>query len=181
MSTKLIQNFILQSEENLRIAAAVAETWPDVRRELMSSFLDRLDTRLTREGWKPWRNSDFLKPYADYYIAKPEWGESYWIGFECYPNWRQIDIGIYWEPGKMPEQGIAELLTALQKIHPSAKSHPGLRWVYAKLRSPEPDWSKPDVLWRMHNDPKFITDFANELLAIAKVTEHIIDRLVRNK
>jgi hypothetical protein len=81
----------------------------------------------------------------------------------------------------MPKQAIAELLTALQTIHPSAKSHPGWRWVYAMLRSPEPDWSKPDVLWRMHNDPKFVTDFANELLAIAKVTEHIIDRLVRNK
>ena len=49
------------------------------------------------------------------------------------------------------------------------------------LRSPAPDWSKPDVLWRMHKDPEFVTDLANQLLEIAEVSEHIIDRLVRKK
>jgi hypothetical protein len=183
MNSKSIQNFILQSEENLRIASAVAEAWPEAARELMSSFLDRLETRLTGKlkGWKSWRDPNFFKTYAGYYIVKPEWEESYWIGFECYPNCRQIDIGITWETKNTRKQGVAELLTALQTIYPSAKYLPAYRWVYAMLRSPAPDWSKPDVLWRMHKNPEFVTDLANQLLEIAKVSEHIIDRLVGNK
>jgi hypothetical protein len=183
VNTKSIQNFILQSEENFRIAAAVAQAWPEARRQLMSSFLDRLETRLRRKlkGWKTFRDPNFFKTYAGYYITKTEWGESYWIGFECYPNLRQIDIGIMWETGNIRKQAPTELLPALQTIYPSAKYIPAHRWVYAMLRSPEPDWSKPDVLWRMHKDPEFVTDVANQLLAIAKVSEHIIDRLVRNK
>ena len=103
MNTKSIQNFILQSEGNFRIAAAVAETWREARRQLMSSFLDRLDTPLKRKlkGWKPWR--ELLQERAGYYIAKPEWGESYWIAFECYADGSEIDIGITWETDNTPK------------------------------------------------------------------------------
>jgi hypothetical protein len=183
VSTKSIQKFILQSEGNFRIAAAVAEAWREARRQLMSSFLDRLETRLTTKlkGWKSWRDPNFFKTSAGYYIAKPEWEESYWIGFECWPDGSRIDIGISWETDNVRKQAVAELLTALQTIYPSAKSTLGYGWVYAMLRSPASDWSKPDVLWQMHKDPEFVTDLANQLLAIAKVSEHIIDRLVRNK
>jgi hypothetical protein len=183
VNTKSIQNFILQSKENFRIAAAVAETWPEARKQLIYSFLDRLETRLTKKlkGWKPWREGNFFKTTAGYYITKPEWGESYWIGFECWPDGSRIDICIYWETDNIRKQAIAELLTALQTRYPSAKSHPGWRCVYAMLRSPASDWSKPDVLWQMHKDPEFVTDLANQLLEISEVSEHIIDRLVRNK
>ena len=178
MDTKSIQEFILQSERNFHIAAAVAETWPEVRRELMSSFLNRLQVLLTREfkGWKPWRDST-----KGYYIAKPEWGDSYWIGFECYSGGSWIDIGISWETVKPGKEAVAELLTALQTRYPSAKYNPRWSWVFSPMRSPAPDWSKPDVLWRMHKNPAFVTDVANQLLEIANVSESIIDRLVRKK
>jgi len=54
MKTEPIQDYILKSEQNLRIAAAVAEGWPDAREKLVSAFLDRLDMRLKRKlkGWK---------------------------------------------------------------------------------------------------------------------------------
>ena len=54
MKTDPIQDYILKSEQNLRIAAAVGEAWPDAREKLVSAFLDRLDTRLKRKlkGWK---------------------------------------------------------------------------------------------------------------------------------
>jgi len=183
MTTKPIQEFIIQGEENLRIAAAVAETWPEARRQLMSSFLNRLQTQLTRKlkGWEPWRDSDCLKAGAGYYITKPEWRESYWIGFDCWDDCSKIYIGISWETDNARNQAHAELLTALQTRYPSAKYNPRWPWVFAQLRSPAPDWSKPDVLWRMHKDPEFVTDLANQLLEIVKVSEHIIDRLVRKK
>ena len=185
MNTKSIQKFILQSEGNFHIAAAVAEAWPEAKTQLMSSFLDSLEILLMGKlkGWKPQRDSNFFKATAGYYITKPKWGESYWIGFECYPDGSRVDIGITWETDNTRKQALAELLTALQRIYPSAKiwSNPRLKWVYAMLRSPAPDWSKPDVLWRMHKDPEFVTDLANQLLEIAKVSEHIINRLVRKK
>ena len=55
----------------------------------MSGFLDRLETQLMRKlkGWKPSREGNFFKTGAGYYIAKPEWGESYWIAFECSAGW----------------------------------------------------------------------------------------------
>src|SRR5262249_7088372 len=153
----------LQSEGNFRIAAAVAEALREARRQLMSSFLDRLETRLMKKlkGWKPWRDSNFFKATAGYYITKTKWRERYWIGFECYPDGSRIDIGISWEIDNIRKQGLAELLTALQGIYPSAKYIPAYDWVFARLDSPERDWSKPDVLWRMHKDPTFVIDLAN--------------------
>ena len=127
------------------------------------------------------RDSNFFEATAGYYITKPEWGESYRIGFECYPNGSKIDIGICWKTDNIRKQAPAELLTALQKIYDRAEYTPKYRWVYATLLSPERDWSKPDALWRMHKDPEFVTDIANQLLEIAKMSEPIIDRLVRNK
>ena len=58
----------------------------------------------------------------------------------------RVDIGITWETDNTRKQALAELLTAVQSIYPSAKSNPRWKWVYATLRSPAPDWSKPDVL-----------------------------------
>jgi hypothetical protein len=49
MKTDPIQDYILKSEQNLRIAASVGEAWPDAREKLVSAFLDRLDTRLKRK------------------------------------------------------------------------------------------------------------------------------------
>jgi hypothetical protein len=183
MNTKSIQNFILQSKRKFRIAAAVAEAWREARSQLMSAFLDRLHTQLTRKlkGWEPSREGIFFKTTAGYYITKPKWGESYWIGFECYPDGSTIDIGICWETDNIRKQSVVELLTALQKIYPSAKFTPVYQWVYATLQWPEPDWSKPDVLWKMHKDQEFVTALADQLLKIVDVSEHIIDRLVRNK
>ena len=130
------------------------------------------------KGWKSRR--DFRRDLG-YYIGKPEWGESYWIAFGYYADGSESYIGITWETDNIiRKQAHTELLTALRTIYPSAKS--GSRWVYEMVRSPAADLSNPDVLWRMHKDPaEFVTDLANHLLAIAGVSEPIIDRLVRNK
>ena len=70
------------------------------------------------------------------------------------------------------------LLSAVQKILPSAKSH---AWWEARvtMHTPAADWRKPEVLWRMHTDGRFLGEVAEQLLAIVKVSERIIDRLPR--
>jgi hypothetical protein len=180
MSTKPIQEFIIRSEKNLRIAVAVAETWPKARSQLVSGFLNRLDARLKRKlkGWELWREHEFFNDmWAGYWVAKPAWEDRYWIGFEC----GRMDIGIARITDNTRKHPLSpELLAAAQTIHPSAKSSPWWEaWV--TLRSPAPDWRKPDVMWRMHKDAEFLTDVADQLLEIVEVSEHIIDRLVRKK
>lgn len=71
-----------------------------------------------------------------------------------------------------------ELLNAVQKKHPSVKSN---SWWEARvvMRSPAPDWRKPEVLWRLHKDGNFLTEVAQQLLEIVGVSELIIDRLSR--
>ncbi len=46
-------------------------------------------------------------------------------------------------------------------------------------RPPAGDWGKPDVLWRMNKDSKFLDDVAGQLLQVAKISEPIIAGLVR--
>jgi hypothetical protein len=184
MSTKPIQEFIIQSKENLRIAAAVAETWPEARSQLVSAFLDRLDTRLKGKlkEWETFRQHDFFNDHwAGYYVAKPAWGKVYAIGFECVQHGGTMYLGISRKTNDTRKQPLSpELLGAVKTIHPSAKSHPWYE-AFVTLRSPAPDWRKPDVLWRMHKDTEFLTNVADQLLELAKVSGHIIDRLVRNK
>jgi hypothetical protein len=70
------------------------------------------------------------------------------------------------------------LLRAVQRILPSAKSHPWWEAITI-MHSPAPDWRKPEVLWRIHKDGAFLTEVANQLLEIAEVSAPIIDGLAR--
>ena len=139
VNTKSIQKFILQSERNFRIAAAVAEAWREARRQLMSSFLDRLETQLTRKlkGWKPSREGNFFKTWARGITSRNLNGERV-IGLHssARADGSEIYIGITWETDNLRKQARIELLTALQTIYPSAKF--GSRWVYEMVRSPAP-------------------------------------------
>jgi hypothetical protein len=49
------------------------------------------------------------------------------------------------------------------------------------MPSPAPDWRKPEVLWRIHTDPKFLTDVADQLFEIAEVSAPIIDELAKKR
>lgn len=43
------------------------------------------------------------------------------------------------------------------------------------------DWRKPEALWRMHKDPAFLTDVADQLMEILEVSEPVIDKLTRKQ
>ena len=42
---------------------------------------------------------------------------------------------------------------------------------------PAPDWRKPEVLWQMHNDDKFLVSVAEQLLEVTKISVPFVDRL----
>jgi hypothetical protein len=183
MKSDPIQDYILKNKRNLGIAAAVGEVWPEARGELVSGFLDRLDTPLKKKlkGWQSMQQGEtfFIEAYAGYYIWKPAWKNQYSIGLQCNEYGKSMVFGVERELdylGKRPH--CEELFAAVKEVHPSASTH---AWWEARMtmRSPASDWRKPEVLWQMHKDSKFLDDVAEQLLELAKISEPIVDKLVR--
>lgn len=184
MKTDPIQDYILKSKRNLSIAAAVGEAWPETRARIVAGFIDRLDKRLKLKlrGWESecWGGVFFVDPWPGYCIGKPTWSHR-GIGIQCGRYGEKLMLGIVRDTDdtrKVPLH--APLLSAVQTIIPSAKS--SAWWeAWAILKSPEPDWRKPEVLWRMHKDPQFPNAVAEQLLQIAEKSARIIDRLEQKK
>ena len=184
MKSDAIQDFILKTEQNLRLASAVGDAWPKARGRLVSDFLDRLDSRLKKElrGWESEQQgkSFFIDAYAGYYIWKPRW-EQLSVGLQCNYHGEQMVIGVARSTDNSRKQPrCPQLLDVAQKINPSATS---TTWWEARiiLQSPAVDWRKPEVLWQMHKDPQFLADVADQLLEIAEACSPIIDRWTRKK
>jgi len=178
MKSNPIHDYILKSESNIIVAAAIATEWPEARAKLVSAFLERLGARLKKKGWdfEPWGRF-FLDQWAGFAIWKPAWDLS--ISFQCGQYGAHMGIGVSRDTddtGKFPLN--EPLLRAVQKILPSAKPNPWWE-AYALMHSPAPDWRKPEVLCRIHKDSKFLTDVADQLLEIAEVSAPIIDGLAR--
>jgi len=180
-----VQKYILKSERNLGIAAAVGEAWPQARRALLLGFIDRLDSRLKKKlkGWHSWHDAGdfFLKSYPGYDIWKPAWEDQYSIRLECNYYGTRMVLGLARELnnlGKRPH--CADLFEVFKREHSAAISH---KWWEARitLQSPAPDWRKPEVLWQMHKDKKFLEDVAQQCLDMAKLCEPVVDRYVRKR
>lgn len=185
MKTEPIQDYILKSKQNLRIAAAVGESWPDAREKLVSAFLDRLEIRLKRnlKGWKfdRWGGRFFVERYPAYCFWKPAWEGQYYLALECTDYGQRMIFGVMREKDRIGKRPFSEQLqNAVRELHPSVGTH---SWWEARIRlsSPAADWRKPEELWRMHKDKSFLDDVAEQLLAVAEVSESIIDRLARKK
>ena len=182
MKTNPIHEYILKSESNLSIAAAIATEWPEARAKLVSAFLERLGARLKKKGWnfEQWGRLFFDK-LAGFSIWKPAWNRS--ISFQCGQYGAHMGIGVSRDTNDTKMLPFHEpLMTAVREIYPSAKPDPWSWWeAYAIMHSPAPDWRKPEVLCRIHKDSKFLTDVADQLLEIAEVSAPIIDGLAKKK
>jgi hypothetical protein len=73
--TDPVEEFILDNEHNLRIGAAVGESWPAARTKVVNGFLDRLEATLMRtlKGWESQRDDFFTKDRTGYYFWNPTW------------------------------------------------------------------------------------------------------------
>jgi hypothetical protein len=186
MKSDPIQDYILRNQRNLRIAAAVGSAWPEAREKLVSGFLDRLETRLKKKlrGWKSERAGGrfFVDAYSGYYFYKPAWEGQYGLGLQCNDYGEQTVFGVYREKERIGKRPFCdELLNAVKKVQPSARSHKWWWEARMTMRSPAVDWRKPEALWRMHTDDTFLKEVAEQLLVLARTVEPIVDRLVRKK
>lgn len=184
MKSNPIHDYILKSKSNLSVASAIETEWPEARAKLVSAFLGRLGARLKKKlkGWDggPWESRFFLDQWAGFSVEKPAWKQRA-IALQCIRFGDGMQMGVCRatkDTGKLPLH--EPLLLAVRQVFPSATSS---SWWEAcvTMHSPAPDWRKPEVLWRIHKDPAFLIDVANQLLEIAEVTAPIIDGLAKKR
>lgn len=178
-----IQDYILENEDNLRIALAVSNAWAEAGEKLVFGFLDRLRSRLeeTLKGWEFNPLECYLNDSdASFNFWKPAWKEEYYVSLEIWRHGQEGSFGLGRDGGQeniRKRKYCDGLLAAVRKHFPEASNR---KWWEAEMtmQSPAADWSKPEVLWQMHDDPKFLVDVAVQLLKVAKISEPIVDRFV---
>jgi len=185
MKINPIQKFILKDKHNLRIAATVGDAWPEVRAQMVAGFLDRLEARLKKKlkGFQYERDGRFgIDAYPSFYFWKPAWEGQYGLCLQFGDYGELVVMGVYREIKRIGKRLFSEeLLDAIVRHHPSARTlHP---WWEARvtMQSPATDWRKSEVLWRIKTDDTFLQEVSELLLEMAKLSEPIVDGLARKK
>jgi len=183
MKADPIQEFIIETERNMRIASAVADGYAKAREQIVGAFLDRLGDALLKElkGWQCDRwHKFFVDSEAYFMVFKPEWSGYRLVSLACIDHGETVKFGISRNEdlGKKPFQ--AEILNAVKEVFPPARAK---RWweAFMIMQSPAADWRKPEALFRMHTDTRFLDEVAEQLLVVAKAAAPIIDRGARTK
>jgi hypothetical protein len=188
MNSDPVQDYILEDEDKLRIAAAVFDAWSEVREKLVSAFLDRLQSRL-KEKLKGWEELEFDRwgdPFkngeAGFDFGKAVWKKAYYVGLHFWDYGHEVVFGLGREEDKEHiKKRDPELLAAIRKRYESARDK---RWWEAKVRMqpPSDDWTKPEVLWRMRDEnDEFLDEVAEQLLEVANISARFVDQLAGKK
>jgi len=174
--------FILSSQQNFETAAAVADAWSDVRQQIVHGLLGRLEAHLKRRlrGWDFEREQVFYQDsWASFNFWKRSWNHRYGIGLMWHDYGRSITFGCYYntDHGKRPKQD--QVLNAVVKAFPKARRD---QWWEARMEFTSPaDWTTPQALWRLHADDALFQSVAQKLIAVAEISQPIINELVRSK
>jgi hypothetical protein len=182
MSTDTIQEFILKDERNFHSAVSVIGAWARTREYIAGEFLKRLGAMVLKElpGWECEQGKDFFEiPWGGIFFYKPSW-DGYWVCLQFVKLGEKIQFGVARTPNaKRPFS--SELLEAVAELQPSAKPN-GEWWeAHVFMQTPARNWQEPEVLWRLHTDPTFLSEVAEQMSAVAKRAEQILDRLTKKK
>jgi hypothetical protein len=188
MNSDPVQDYILEDENKLRTAAAVFNAWPEVRKKLVSPFLDRLERALRlktelKEGWEfeRWR-CPFEDWEAGFSFGKLEWKAEYYVSLELLDYGEDVTFGLARNAGKdhiKKRSRCAALLTAVREHYPSARDH---SWWEAWVTMQPQDWRKPEVLWRMRDEnEEFLNEVVEQLLEVAIISAPFVDQLAGKK
>jgi hypothetical protein len=188
MSTKAvlaIADYIIGNERNLRLSEAIyASSYENARERIMKGFFERLTKRMLKDfpGWKGrYDEPFFIDQYGAYDFSNPAWSDEYSIRLEAWKKGDRIIYGVWRDEEKLHKRPRSTaILMAVQKAHPSAIS----RMYYeaeVTLRSPEPDWREPEVLWRIHTDRDFLEDVAVQLLEVIELTRKLVTSSAKSR
>src|SRR2546422_7365775 len=97
VKTDSLHKFILKDKQNLHIAAAVGEAWPEVREQMTTGFLDQLERRLKAKvrGWEFERwGRYFTDIYPCFMFWKPAWRGDYYMNLQFGDYGRTMSFGL---------------------------------------------------------------------------------------
>lgn len=187
MKSDPVQDYILEDENKLCTAAAVFNAWLEVRKKLVSDFLDRLERALRLkkelEDWdfELWGHP-FINSEAGFSFWKRAWKYEYYVSLELLDHGEDVTFGLARDFDqehikKRPRSN--KLLTAVREHYPTARDH---RWWEAYVTMQPPDWRKPEVLWRMRDENnEFLDVVVEQLLEVAKTSAPFVDQLAGKK
>jgi len=194
MNSDPVQDYILESENKMRTAAAVFNAWPEVRKKLILPFLDRLKRALQLkkelEGWEIelW-GRPFEDGWAEFALWKKAWKEEYYVSLCFGDHGHEVCFGLARDAYKPHVKNCSpcpKLLTAVREHYPSAGASKWWEaWISVQSLSEQPlteDWGKPEVLWRMRDEKdEFLNEVAEQLLNVARISAPFVDQLAQEK
>src|SRR5258708_890840 len=95
MKNSAVHDFILASQDNVRIAATVGDAWPEARDKLVTGFLERLNSRLMKNltGWESEIDGSFQQRYSGISFWKPGW-DDYWLCLQAQEFGERMVFGV---------------------------------------------------------------------------------------
>ena len=97
MNSYPVQDYVLESKDNLRIAVAVSDAWAEAGPKLVSAFLDRLRSRLeqTLKGWEFSKWNCYLKDSeSGFDFWKPAWKGEYYVALHFWGHGHEVVFGL---------------------------------------------------------------------------------------
>jgi len=186
LTVKTVEDFVLESEANIEIAAHVTRSFPDIQRKIVMPVLDALEQKLRKALGASWdiyncRDEVLVKRWAGFSVSRKSWGEIY-ISFES-GDWGDFaTIGV-WRDRNKPRFAAADapVTEAFREKKLAGESQRYWAW-YQRVPDGKGNWNAAPALAAMHFRPAEIVEYmAKQILAVHKIAAPVIDRVLGKK
>ena len=178
---EVVLDFALGKEENLKIALLVSSIYDDLRRKIISDFVEALEKELKSSLDDEWV-VDFsyfenpLNKCVGFSISKRSWEKKYEIGIEAQRSGPgEFLIGVWKKQDAKQLDGLKSLLD--EKIG-YGKSNQGWMW-YRPVDEHYKNWDDREVLFEMWFQRGSVVEyFKNQILMIKDLAASYIDKAI---
>jgi hypothetical protein len=173
------QMFLLGDIRRLELAAHVTDAWIGLKSRIWAEFLVRLEIRLARQLSIVDRRTDdgpFVGGgrYPTFKIWLTGWPTTRALALQSAEGGKVVRFGIVRETNCRTQLPMKpEILNSIREGFPNASDKGVGSWweAFIPMTSPASDWSRPDVMFRMHGEASFLEEVATQLRHVAVSTE----------
>jgi hypothetical protein len=186
MTQKTVSEFALQSESDLRTALAVADAVPEIKRQVVREFLQKLKGKLEAELGRGWRFDEkiadfFEEPYGRFSMWKESWDGKFYIALEGQNHLRNgVVWGVRRDRDKLKGEPNSEILKRFQKEKYDGKSN---RWWECYVYPKEHElryWNEAEAIIKLHFQlGEAVEYFKTRMLKAAEIAEPLLDKMCK--
>jgi hypothetical protein len=180
--TNLIVEYVLTSEENLRLSSQVVRAFDDVIKRLVKDFLEQLEKELMLTLGDEWIIQNDLKDdvfsRSGFSISKKKWKDLYSIGFFAETTglrnfdfyvWRNIEVI------SSPNNLINQLINENYKKGNVYRRGDWWQYVDNHYRN----WTDEETLTKLYEKNEMVNYFKDQLIKIKCIIESTIDNEIK--